>query len=55
MKLRLYALRDTRTNKIIPDVYFFNKKDAKHERDLRKAHGEQLVVTSGPDHHKYKP
>lgn len=54
MKLRLFALRDTSTNKLLPDVFFHEKKDAKVERNQRNAEGGQYVVTPGPDHRKNK-
>lgn len=53
MKLRLFALRDTHTNKVIPDLFFASKPEAKKERDLRNAAGGSYVVTVGPDHHRY--
>ena len=52
MKLRLFALRDTRTNKVIPDLFFASKPEAKKERDRRNADGGQYVVTVGPDHRR---
>ncbi len=54
MKLRLFALRDTANNKIIPDLFFGDKQAAKRERDVRNAQGGSYAVTAGPDHHKYK-
>lgn len=54
MKLRLYALRPSNTQKHLPDLYFSDKKSAKAERDARNAKGESFVVTIGPDHHRYK-
>ena len=54
MKLRLFALRDTSTNKLLPDVFFHEKKAAKVERNQRNAEGGQYVVTPGPDHRKNK-
>ena len=52
MKLRLFALRDTKTNKVIPNAFFSDKPSAKKERDTRNAAGETLVVTPGPDHRR---
>jgi hypothetical protein len=52
MKLRLFALRDIATNKIVPELYFGSKQEAKRERDSRPAG--QFVVTPGPDHRRYE-
>ncbi|MBS0453997.1 MAG: hypothetical protein JSS14_22065 [Proteobacteria bacterium] len=57
MKLRLFALRDTRTNKTVPELHFPNKPEARAERDARNRQlGEGLtyVVTYGPDHRHYR-
>ena len=53
MKLRLFALRDTSTNKMLPNVYFPDKVAAKRERDTRNQAGGTYVVTPGPDHRRY--
>lgn len=53
MKLRLFALRDTSTNKLVPELFFNDKLAAKKERDTRNAQGAQLVVTPGPDHRRF--
>lgn len=53
MKLRLFALRDTSTNKLLPNVYFPDKVAAKRERDTRNQAGGSYVVTPGPDHRRY--
>ena len=52
MKLRLFTLRDTTTNKIVPDLYFASKPEAKRERDSREAG--KYVVTTGPDHRRFE-
>lgn len=52
MKLRLFTLRDTTTNKVVPDLYFSSKPEAKRERDSREAG--KYVVTTGPDHHRHE-
>lgn len=52
MKLRLFALRDTSTNKLIPDLFFSSKPEAKQARDDRNKKGASLVVTPGPDHRR---
>lgn len=50
--LRLFAIRDLTTNKIIPGVFFGSKQEAKLERTRRGA--ETHVVTNGPDHRKFR-
>lgn len=52
MKLRLFTLRDTTTNKTVPDLYFSSKPEAKRERDSREAG--KYVVTTGPDHRRFE-
>ena len=52
MKLRLFALRDIATNKIVPELYFGSKQEAKREPDRRPAG--QFVLTPGPDHRRYE-
>lgn len=52
MKLRLFAIRDTHTGKLIAGD-FSDKKAAKAERD-RLGGAPQFVVTPGPDHRKLK-
>lgn len=54
MKLRLFALRDTQTNKTVPDLYFAGKPEAKRKRDELNAGASRYVVTAGPDHRKSK-
>lgn len=51
MKLRLFALRDMSTGKVVPDLYFGSKPEAKRERDTRE--GGPFVVTVGPDHRRH--
>ena len=53
MKLRLFALRDTKTNKVIPDAFFPDKPSAKKMRDQLNESGGTVVVTPGPDHRRY--
>lgn len=53
MKLRLFALRNSATSKIVPDLYFGDKVAAKRERDERNKAGGNYVVTPGPDHRRY--
>ncbi len=53
--MKLFALRNTNTNKIRPDTFFANKMLAKKARDAVSAEtGQNHVVTYGPDHKKYK-
>ena len=55
MKLRLFALRDTRTNQVVPQLFFPNKPEARKERDLRNGDGGlTYVITYGPDHRHYR-
>jgi len=54
MKLRLFALRDLRTNQILPHVFFGSKSEAKTRRDELNIDGAPLYcVTYGPDHRHY--
>lgn len=48
MNLRLFAIRDLVTGKIIPDLYFSSKPAAKQKRDELGA--ATHCVTAGPDH-----
>lgn len=52
MKLRLFALRDLYTGKIVPDTYYSSKPEAKRARDAANENSRQYVVTPGPDHRK---
>lgn len=54
MKLRLFAIRDTQTNKLVPDAYYVSKLDAKRARDGLNGPSKRYVVSPGPDHHKFK-
>jgi hypothetical protein len=54
MKLRLFALRDTKTNKLVPDAFFSDKPAAKKARDELNSQGDNVVVTPGPDHRRFK-
>ncbi len=52
MKLKLFAIRDLTTGKLIPDLYFADKQAAKNKRnELGTA---THCVTFGPDHHRFK-
>lgn len=52
---KLFAIRDIRTNKVLPGIHFSNKHDAKTARNELNARAEGLyfVVTAGPDHYKH--
>lgn len=51
--LRLFALRDLRTGRPVPDLYFSEKPKAKAKRDeLGK---DTHCVIYGPDNRHYKP
>jgi hypothetical protein len=52
MKPRLFALRDLSTGRILPDLFFPSKPDAKAKRNELGA--EKFCVTYGPDHHAYR-
>lgn len=54
MKLHLFALRDTHTNKLVPATGFASKPEAKRARDQMNNGGARYVVTPGPDHYKSK-
>ena len=53
MKLRLFALRDKPTGKLLPELFFHDKPSAKKERDRLNSEGGNYVVTAGPDHRRY--
>jgi len=52
MKLRLFTLRDVSTNKVVPELFFGSKPEAKRERDARGG-VTKFTVTPGPDHHRH--
>lgn len=52
MKLKLFALRDLHTGRIVPDLFFYEKKTAKAARIEMGA--DRFCVTYGPDHRHYK-
>lgn len=52
MKLRLFALRDTHTNKPVLGTFFPSKSEAKCARDELNKGTTRYVVTLGPDHQK---
>lgn len=55
MKLRLFAIRDVSTNRVLPE-YFDSKELAKKERDfINKTSNAIHIVTYGPDHARYNP
>lgn len=52
MKLRLFAIKDLRTNRLVPDLYFSSKQQAKAVRDELGPNNH--CVTYGPDHRHYR-
>lgn len=52
MKLRLFAIRDLTTGRILPELFFASKQAAKTKRDElgQSSH----CVTYGPDHRHFK-
>lgn len=52
---KLFAIRDIRTNKVLPEIHFSEKRLAKIARDELNSRVESLyfVVTAGPDHYKH--
>lgn len=57
MTLKLFALRNNSTKKLLPDEFFPNKPAARVRRDeLNQGLKEVLyVVSPGPDHRRFKP
>lgn len=53
MKLRLFALRNQATGKLVPELFFHDKVAAKRERDKLNESGGDFVVTPGPDHRRF--
>jgi hypothetical protein len=57
---KLFALRDTRTDKLVPDQFFADKMKAKQARTTANPKDDDgnevmlFVVTYGPDHWKFK-
>lgn len=56
MTLKLFALRNTATKKLLTD-FFPNKPAARARRDELNQTEKQVlyVVTPGPDHRRFKP
>lgn len=53
MKLKLFAIRDLTNGRLVPNLYFADKAQAKKKRDeLGKT---SHCVTYGPDHRHFKP
>lgn len=56
MKLRLFALRDSHTGKLVPGFFAASKPEARVERDRLNGspghNGCRYVVTYGPDHRR---
>lgn len=57
MTLKLFALRNITTKKLLTEEFFSNKPAARVRRDeLNQAEKQVLyVVTPGPDHRRFKP
>ena len=51
MKLRLFAIRELSSSRIIPNLYFPSKQEAKVKRDELGA--ATHCVTYGPDHRHF--
>lgn len=54
--MKLFAIRDTSSNKLVPGEDFKSKPEAKRRRDeLNEEAGSKsrYVVTPGPDHRKF--
>jgi hypothetical protein len=51
MKLRLFAIRDLSTGRILPQEYFASKSEAKARRD--ELGSASYCVTYGPDHRHF--
>jgi len=52
--LRLFALRDTSTKRLIPGLTFPSKPEARAERDARNAvKPGSVCITYGPDHRRF--
>ena len=52
MKLRLFAIRDLNTGRILQDLFFSSKSEAKVKRDELGA--PTHCVTYGPDHRHFR-
>ena len=51
--MKLFAIRDLTTGRVIPDLFFSDKAAAKRKRnELGPA---THCVTYGPDHRRFKP
>jgi hypothetical protein len=53
MKLRLFAIRDLSNGRLVPNLFFQDKAQAKKKRDELGKH--KHCVTYGPDHRHFKP
>ena len=52
-RMKLFAIRDLTTGRVIPDLFFSDKAAAKRKRnELGPA---THCVTYGPDHRRFKP
>ena len=57
MTLKLFALRNTATKKLLPEEFFPNKPAARVRRDELNQGLKQVLyaVTPGPSHRRFKP
>lgn len=51
-QLKLFAIRNLTTGKLVADTFFQAKQDAKAER--ARLGNDTHVVTNGPDHYKFR-
>lgn len=51
--MKLFALKNLVTGKVLPDLYFKDKQQAKAKRDELNTDQVTFCVTYGPDHRRY--
>jgi hypothetical protein len=54
--MKLFGIKDTRTNKFVPNMYGQRRDELKVHRDeLNKVEGGTIyIISPGPDHHNFK-
>lgn len=53
--MKLFGIKNTKTNALVSNLFFREKKEAKTERDKMNQEEPGLyVVSPGPDHRKFK-
>lgn len=53
--MKLFAIKNTNTNRIVPDTFFSDKMLAKKARNsISEQTGQAHVITYGPDHKLFK-